>query len=106
MSDVDPLGGLGEGTHPLPRESSEPEVPRRREFRRGPPAPTTLALLALLAAMFVVEVAVGGKLGGDSLALFRHDAQRHGVRFLIHESAEMALDLDEPLDLERVRRAV
>ena len=44
--------------------------------------------------------------GGDSLALFRHDAERRGVRFLIHESAEMALDLDEPQDLERMRRAV
>jgi 2-phospho-L-lactate guanylyltransferase len=44
--------------------------------------------------------------GGDSLTLFRHDAERRGVRFLIHESAEMALDLDEPEDLERMRRAV
>ena len=44
--------------------------------------------------------------GGDSLALFRHDAERRRVRFLIHESAEMALDLDEPQDLERMRRAV
>ena len=44
--------------------------------------------------------------GGDSLALFSHDAERRGVRFLVHESAEMALDLDEPEDLERMRRAV
>jgi len=44
--------------------------------------------------------------GGDSLALFRHDAEARGVAFVIHESAEMALDLDEPLDLERLRRAV
>jgi 2-phospho-L-lactate guanylyltransferase len=44
--------------------------------------------------------------GGDSLTLFRHDAERRGVRFVIHESAQMALDLDEPQDLERMRRAV
>jgi 2-phospho-L-lactate/phosphoenolpyruvate guanylyltransferase len=44
--------------------------------------------------------------GGDSLALFRHDAETKGVPFVIHESAEMALDLDEPPDLERLRRAV
>jgi 2-phospho-L-lactate/phosphoenolpyruvate guanylyltransferase len=44
--------------------------------------------------------------GGDSLALFRHDAETRGVRFLIHHSTEMALDLDEPDDLERLRRAV
>jgi len=44
--------------------------------------------------------------GGDSLALFRHDAEARGIAFVIHESAEMALDLDEPPDLERLRRAV
>ncbi len=44
--------------------------------------------------------------GGDSLALFRHDAEAKGIPFVIHESAEMALDLDEPPDLERLRRAV
>jgi 2-phospho-L-lactate guanylyltransferase len=44
--------------------------------------------------------------GGDSLGLFRHDAEAKGIPFLIHESAEMALDLDEPVDLERLRRAV
>lgn len=44
--------------------------------------------------------------GGDSLALFRRDAETKGVPFVIHESAEMALDLDEPADLERLRRAV
>jgi len=44
--------------------------------------------------------------GGDSLALFRHDAEMRDVRFLIHHSAEMALDLDEPDDLIRLRRAV
>ena len=44
--------------------------------------------------------------GGDSLAMFRHDAETNDVRFLIHHSAEMALDLDEPDDLIRLRRAV
>ena len=44
--------------------------------------------------------------GGDSLALFRHDAENRDVRFLLHHSAEMALDLDEPDDLVRLRRAV
>jgi len=44
--------------------------------------------------------------GGDSLALFRHDAETRNVRFLIHHSTEMALDLDEPDDLQRLRRAV
>lgn len=44
--------------------------------------------------------------GGDSLALFRHDASRRNIRFAVYESAEMALDLDEPQDLERMRRAV
>ena len=43
--------------------------------------------------------------GGDSLALL-DDAETKGIRFLIHESPEMALDLDEPVDLERLRRAV
>ena len=44
--------------------------------------------------------------GGDSLALFRHDAETRNVRFLVHHSTEMALDLDEPDDLARLRRAV
>ena len=44
--------------------------------------------------------------GGDSLALFRHDAESKGVQFVLHHSTEMALDLDEPDDLERFRRAV
>lgn len=44
--------------------------------------------------------------GGDSLALFRHDAETRDVRFVVHHSAEMALDLDEPDDLIRLRRAV
>jgi 2-phospho-L-lactate guanylyltransferase len=50
--------------------------------------------------------AVGMHFGADSLAAFRHEAQLKGVRFVIHRSAEMALDLDEPADLVRLRRAV
>ena len=50
--------------------------------------------------------AVNLHFGGDSLALFRHDAETRNVRFVVHHSTEMALDLDEPDDLERLRRAV
>ena len=49
---------------------------------------------------------IGLHFGGDSLALFRHDAESREVPFLIHESAAFALDLDEPMDLARLRRAV
>jgi 2-phospho-L-lactate/phosphoenolpyruvate guanylyltransferase len=44
--------------------------------------------------------------GGDSLAAFRRDAATKGVRFVTYPSAEMALDLDEPTDLARMRHAV
>jgi 2-phospho-L-lactate guanylyltransferase len=44
--------------------------------------------------------------GSDSLAKFRHDAEQNGVAFLVHDSEAMALDLDEPGDLARLRRAV
>jgi 2-phospho-L-lactate guanylyltransferase len=44
--------------------------------------------------------------GDDSLAGFRHDAAARGVQFAIHRSAALALDLDEPADLDRLRRAV
>lgn len=49
---------------------------------------------------------IGLHFGGDSLALFQHDAESRDVPFVIHESAAFALDLDEPLDLVRLRRAV
>jgi 2-phospho-L-lactate guanylyltransferase len=49
---------------------------------------------------------IGLHFGGDSLASFERDAASRGVRFVIHRSAEMALDLDEPPDLARLRRAV
>jgi 2-phospho-L-lactate guanylyltransferase len=44
--------------------------------------------------------------GDDSLTKFREDAESRGLRFLIHRSHALALDLDEPADLERMRRAV
>jgi len=50
--------------------------------------------------------AIGLHFGAESLAAFRREARSEGVRFVIHRSAEMALDLDEPADLARLRRAV
>jgi 2-phospho-L-lactate guanylyltransferase len=44
--------------------------------------------------------------GSDSLAKFRREAVTRGVRFVVHHSDAMALDLDEPGDLARLRRAV
>jgi 2-phospho-L-lactate guanylyltransferase len=44
--------------------------------------------------------------GADSLDSFRREAETRGVNFVIHQSEAMALDLDEPDDLARVRRAV
>jgi len=49
---------------------------------------------------------IGLHFGGDSLALFRRDADSRGVPFVLHESPAFALDLDEPADLARLRRAV
>jgi len=50
--------------------------------------------------------AIGLHFGADSLSAFRREAHRKGVRFVIHRSPAMALDLDEPADLARLRRAV
>ena len=44
--------------------------------------------------------------GADSLESFRRESETRGVNFVIHHSDAMALDLDEPDDLARVRRAV
>ncbi|HKB32717.1 MAG TPA: 2-phospho-L-lactate guanylyltransferase [Candidatus Dormibacteraeota bacterium] len=44
--------------------------------------------------------------GSDSLAKFRQEAQSRRVEFAVHHSDAMALDLDEPGDLARLRRAV
>jgi 2-phospho-L-lactate guanylyltransferase len=50
--------------------------------------------------------AVALHFGSDSLAKFRQEAQNLGVTFVVHHSDAMALDLDEPGDLARLRRAV
>ena len=44
--------------------------------------------------------------GDDSLNKFRDEAASRGVRFALHRSRALALDLDEPADLQRLRRAV
>lgn len=44
--------------------------------------------------------------GDDSLAKFREEAASKHVEFVMHRSDSLALDLDEPADLERLRRAV
>ncbi len=50
--------------------------------------------------------AIGLHFGEDSFAKFRDDARARGVLFVVHESDQMALDLDEPSDLARISRAV
>jgi 2-phospho-L-lactate/phosphoenolpyruvate guanylyltransferase len=50
--------------------------------------------------------AVALHFGSDSLAKFRQEAESRGVEFVVHHSDAMALDLDEPGDLARLRRAV
>ena len=50
--------------------------------------------------------AIGLHFGDESFAKFRDDAKARGVLFVVHESDEMALDLDEPSDLARISRAV
>ena len=42
--------------------------------------------------------------GDDSLRKFERDAASRGVRFALHESPRLALDLDEPTDLDELRR--
>jgi 2-phospho-L-lactate guanylyltransferase len=44
--------------------------------------------------------------GDDSLVKFRRESEARGVDFVVHHSDAMALDLDEPADLARLRRAV
>lgn len=48
---------------------------------------------------------VGLHFGDDSLRKFAADASARGVRFGLHRSRAMALDLDEPNDLERLGAA-
>ncbi len=50
--------------------------------------------------------AIGLHFGDDSLAKFLHEAETRGVAFMVHQSDAMALDVDEPADLARLRRAV
>jgi 2-phospho-L-lactate guanylyltransferase len=50
--------------------------------------------------------AIGLHFGDDSLAKFLHEAETKGVAFVVHQSEAMALDVDEPADLARLRRAV
>lgn len=47
---------------------------------------------------------IGLHFGDDSLLKFEADAKGHDVRFVLHESPELALDLDEPDDLARLPR--
>jgi 2-phospho-L-lactate guanylyltransferase len=42
--------------------------------------------------------------GDDSLGRFERDAASRAVKFALHESPRLALDLDEPTDLEELRR--
>jgi 2-phospho-L-lactate guanylyltransferase len=42
---------------------------------------------------------IGLHFGDDSLAKFQADARERGVSFALHESPELALDIDEPSDL-------
>ena len=46
--------------------------------------------------------AIGLHFGDDSLRKFAADASASGIRFGLHRSRAMALDLDEPSDLERL----
>jgi 2-phospho-L-lactate guanylyltransferase len=42
--------------------------------------------------------------GADSLTAFRNEAEAKGINFAVHKSDAIALDLDEPEDLEHARR--
>jgi 2-phospho-L-lactate guanylyltransferase len=44
--------------------------------------------------------------GADSLTAFRNEAESKGVNFAVHKSDAIALDLDEPEDLDHVRQRV
>lgn len=49
--------------------------------------------------------AIGLHFGDDSLGKFARDAGARGVRFALHESLALALDLDEPSDLAALAQA-
>jgi 2-phospho-L-lactate/phosphoenolpyruvate guanylyltransferase len=46
---------------------------------------------------------IGLHFGDDSLAKFEADARSRGVRFELYDSPELALDVDEPSDLDALR---
>jgi 2-phospho-L-lactate guanylyltransferase len=74
-------------------------------------APVVLAVPAIgrggTNALYLRPVdAIGMHFGDESLAKFRDEAGARGVKFVIHRSEAIALDLDEPSDLERLSRAV
>jgi 2-phospho-L-lactate guanylyltransferase len=50
--------------------------------------------------------AIGMHFGDESLAKFQEDAEARGVKIVVHHSDALALDLDEPSDLERLSHAV
>lgn len=50
--------------------------------------------------------AISMHFGDDSLVRFQEDAHARGVKFVVHHSDALALDLDEPSDLARLSRAV
>jgi len=70
VSDLDPLGGLPQAAEPPSAERQSAQL-RSAEARRGPPAPTTVALLALLGILFLAEIWLGSGLDPDPVALFR-----------------------------------
>jgi len=47
--------------------------------------------------------AISLRFGDDSLKAFRREAETKGANFAVHRSDAMALDLDEPEDLEHAR---
>ena len=81
------------------------------ESAAGMKAPVALAVAAVgrggTNALYLRPPhAIALHFGSDSLAKFRQEAQSRGVEFAVHLSDAMALDLDEPGDLARLRRAV
>lgn len=70
MSDLDPLGGLPQDADGAPADRRSAEV-RAAEERHRPPAPTTVALLAVIGILFLAEIWLGRGLDPDPVALFR-----------------------------------
>jgi len=70
VSDLDPLGGLPQDADGAPADRRSAEV-RAAEERHRPPAPTTVALLAVIGILFLAEIWLGRGLDPDPVALFR-----------------------------------